>query len=194
MQVDLTYVMLRIGDTLLLCSDGLSGMVRNDEIREVLRSVEDPLEACKVLTDRANQAGGHDNITVVIAKFEGDGLKSPAKDDVESLKYQKYPLPEPPTMSAPTMPEPSRRVKELNQAKVSSSRPPPKHWSQGPDIEVGEESELEGYDENDEPGSRRPHKDDPIVLPTDGAPQWLVVMMIASAVACATIAGYYLLK
>ncbi len=58
-------------------------------------------------------------------------------------------------MSAPTMPEPSRRVKELNQAKVSSSRPPAKLWSHsnGPDIEVGEESELEGYDENDEPGS-----------------------------------------
>ncbi len=64
-------------------------MVRNDEIREVLRSVEDPLEACKVLTDRANQAGGHDNITVVIAKFEGRRIEQSAKDDVESLKYQK---------------------------------------------------------------------------------------------------------
>ena len=65
-QVDLTYVLLRRGDTLLLCSDGLSGMVRNDEIREILRSLDDPLEACKMLTDRANQAGGHDNITVVV--------------------------------------------------------------------------------------------------------------------------------
>jgi serine/threonine protein phosphatase PrpC len=37
-QVDLTFVELRRGDTLLLCSDGLSGMVRNDEIREVLRA------------------------------------------------------------------------------------------------------------------------------------------------------------
>src|SRR5262245_13873218 len=44
-QVDLTYVQLRAGDTLLLCSDGLSGMVRHDEIREVLRTVEDPLDA-----------------------------------------------------------------------------------------------------------------------------------------------------
>src|SRR5262249_57223847 len=41
-QVDLTYVLLRKGDTLLLCSDGLSGMVRNDEIREVLRSTDEP--------------------------------------------------------------------------------------------------------------------------------------------------------
>ena len=75
-QVDLTYVELRQGDTLLLCSDGLSGMVRFDEIREVLTTVAEPLEACKVLTDRANQAGGHDNITVIVAKFDGQGLSS----------------------------------------------------------------------------------------------------------------------
>jgi PPM family protein phosphatase len=192
-QVDLTYVVLRKGDTLLLCSDGLSGMVRNEEIREVLRSIEEPLEACKVLTDRANQAGGHDNITVVIAKFDGEGLKPAGKEDAEALKYQKYPLPEPPVMSAPTVPEPSRRVKELNQAKVSS-RPPPRNWSGAPDIEVREEpGGLEGYDDDD-PASGRPHHDDPILIPKEGAPQWLVVMMIASAVACVTIAGYYLLR
>src|SRR5882672_1970343 len=54
-QVDLTYVLLRRGDTLLLCSDGLSGMVRFDEIRDSLLNVPDPLEACRILTDRANQ-------------------------------------------------------------------------------------------------------------------------------------------
>src|SRR6185369_17854355 len=43
-QVDLTFVDLRRGDTLLLCSDGLSGMVRFDEIREILASCGDPLE------------------------------------------------------------------------------------------------------------------------------------------------------
>src|SRR5437773_1381545 len=42
-QVDLTYADLRRGDTVLLCSDGLSGMIRADEIREVLASVRDPL-------------------------------------------------------------------------------------------------------------------------------------------------------
>src|SRR5688500_15706568 len=50
-QVDLTYADLRRGDTLLLCSDGLSGMIRSEEIREVLLTVRDPLEACKVLTE-----------------------------------------------------------------------------------------------------------------------------------------------
>lgn len=92
-QVDLTYVELHKGDMLLLCSDGLSGMVRNDEIREVLKTSPDPLEACKTLTERANLAGGHDNITVIVVQFDGDELKE-ASPDGEALKYKKYNLPE----------------------------------------------------------------------------------------------------
>jgi PPM family protein phosphatase len=198
-QVDLTYVHLRIGDTLMLCSDGLSGMVRNDEIREVLRSVEDPLEACKTLTDRANQAGGHDNITVVVAKFEGPGLVPPSKEDIEGLRYQKYQLPEPPVSSTQTLPEPSRKVKDLNQSKVSSRPPAAGRGRGGPEIEVGSDDADDGdpYGENDETtdeGHAHDGADDPIHIPTEGAPQWLVVMMIASAVASVTIAGYYLLR
>jgi len=95
-QVDLTFAELRRGDMLMLCSDGLSGMVRNDEIREVLRSTTDPLEACKSLTDRANAAGGHDNITVIVAVFDGEGLQ-PVPAGGEPVKYRKYALPEEPT-------------------------------------------------------------------------------------------------
>lgn len=97
--VDLTYVELRRGDRLMLCSDGLSGMVRFDEIREVLRTA-DPLEACKRLTDMANEAGGHDNITVVIATFDGPGLR-PASPDDDELRYRKYVLPEPRSEAEP---------------------------------------------------------------------------------------------
>jgi serine/threonine protein phosphatase PrpC len=95
-QVDLTFAELRRGDILMLCSDGLSGMVRNDEIREVLKGTPDPLEACKTLTERANAAGGHDNITVIVAQFDGDGLKAFSSEE-EPLKYRKYALPEEPT-------------------------------------------------------------------------------------------------
>jgi protein phosphatase len=189
-QVDLTYVHLRRGDTLMLCSDGLSGMVRNDEIREVLRSVEDPLEACKTLTDRANQAGGHDNITVVVAKFEGGSLVDASKDDIDGLRYQKYQLPEPPASSQP-LPEPSRKVKDLNQPKLSS-RPP--RSAAGPDLEVHDGGEVYEGDEGEEGDPLYRSSEDPIQIPTEGAPQWLVIMMIASAVASVTIAGYYLLR
>jgi len=104
-QVDLTYCDLRRGDTLLLCSDGLSGMVRFDDIREVLRTTSEPIDACKQLTERANQAGGHDNITVIVVQFDGEGLKQ-LPPDAEPLKYRKYALPEEPADNT----EPYRRL------------------------------------------------------------------------------------
>jgi len=92
-QVDLTYVDLRQDDRLLMCSDGLTGMIRAEEIRQVLLNQSDPLIACKELTDRANAAGGHDNITVIVADFHGDLLlKLGVRDD--TLCYRKYALSE----------------------------------------------------------------------------------------------------
>lgn len=88
-QVDLTFAELRRGDTLLLCSDGLSGMIRFEDIREILRAGGEPLEVCKILTERANDAGGHDNITVIVVRFDGEALR-PADDEDAPLAYRKY--------------------------------------------------------------------------------------------------------
>jgi protein phosphatase len=68
-------------------------MVRFEDIRETLRSGVEPLEICKALTERANLAGGHDNITVIIVQFDGPSLK-PFETDAEPLKYRKYVLPD----------------------------------------------------------------------------------------------------
>ena len=60
---------LRPGDTLLLCSDGLSGKVSMAEMEERLAAGDD-LKACgDGLVDLANERGGEDNITVVIARL-----------------------------------------------------------------------------------------------------------------------------
>ena len=58
---------LEQGDTLLLCSDGLHGLVRDEQIGAVLSS-KAPKEAADVLVDMANTAGGNDNITAVVAR------------------------------------------------------------------------------------------------------------------------------
>lgn len=58
------------GDTLLLCSDGLTNMVEDSQIREILTSCPDPEEACERLIQAANEAGGQDNISVVIIRQE----------------------------------------------------------------------------------------------------------------------------
>jgi PPM family protein phosphatase len=88
-QVDLTYVDLRADDTLLICSDGLSGMVRAEDIRGVLTELEEPAEVCAKLIASANDAGGHDNVTVVIVKFGGAGLPEASPED-EAVTYRKY--------------------------------------------------------------------------------------------------------
>jgi serine/threonine protein phosphatase PrpC len=65
-QVDETVVRVRNGDRLLLCSDGLSGMVSGDAIESILASSEDPQEAAGRLVEAANEAGGMDNITALV--------------------------------------------------------------------------------------------------------------------------------
>jgi protein phosphatase len=68
--VELHKVGLLPSDVLLLCSDGLTGMVSEAEVARVLHDVANPETVCRRLLDRANQAGGKDNITVVVARFE----------------------------------------------------------------------------------------------------------------------------
>ena len=80
-KIDLTYQKLRRGDTLILCTDGLSGLVRKEEIAEVVASQPDLVEVCRDLIDRANENGGPDNITVIAARFEGTGLADAEPDD-----------------------------------------------------------------------------------------------------------------
>jgi protein phosphatase len=88
-KIDLTYQQIRQGDILVLCSDGLSGQVRTDEIGKVVVEEPDLVAVCKRLIDMANEAGGPDNITVVAARFEGDGLEAPnAEDDVGHHVFQ----------------------------------------------------------------------------------------------------------
>jgi protein phosphatase len=60
---------LRIGDTLLLCTDGLSGFVSDSEIAALLLRNDPARTTCEQLVQAANNAGGKDNITVIVARF-----------------------------------------------------------------------------------------------------------------------------
>lgn len=67
---------LRRGDILLLCSDGLSGKLRAEDIRRIVAEANGNLEeACATLVEEANNRGGEDNITVVLARFTGDEME-----------------------------------------------------------------------------------------------------------------------
>lgn len=68
-QVDLTRLEPLDGDVFLLCSDGLSGMVTDPQIAEVLSTAPDLQVACGQLIEAANANGGNDNVTCVLARW-----------------------------------------------------------------------------------------------------------------------------
>src|SRR5437667_5194491 len=75
-------IQIRRGDVLLLCSDGLSGKLRNEEIRQIVADSENLSAACTALIAEANRRGGEDNITVVLARFSGEELRDPNDDRI----------------------------------------------------------------------------------------------------------------
>lgn len=71
MKPDIYELNISAGDRLLLCSDGLSTMLEDDEIQTIMRHTPSPQQCASDLVDAALQAGGYDNVTVVVADIEG---------------------------------------------------------------------------------------------------------------------------
>jgi serine/threonine protein phosphatase PrpC len=67
---DVRSTAMKKEDRLLLCSDGLSGLLNDRSIAELLLTYPEPQAACKALVDAANAAGGKDNITVVVVAWK----------------------------------------------------------------------------------------------------------------------------
>jgi protein phosphatase len=74
-EVDVTTHQVEADDVLLLCSDGLTGMVGDEQIFEIVTSAQSLAAASKALVDAANAAGGRDNITVLLARVGEGGAK-----------------------------------------------------------------------------------------------------------------------
>jgi protein phosphatase len=68
-EVHQTYLRLQDGDRLLLCSDGLTDLVTNEEIAGVLAEQSRSQDACDVLVNLALERGGRDNVTVLVAAY-----------------------------------------------------------------------------------------------------------------------------
>ena len=99
-RVDLTNQQVRRGDMLVLCSDGLSGQVTREEIAASASTPGKDLPAiCSELIDLANERGGPDNITVIVARFEGENLAEPEGDD--AVGHQVFPLLDPESTTEP---------------------------------------------------------------------------------------------
>jgi protein phosphatase len=70
LDVELHRLTLQPHDVLLLCSDGLTEMLDEAELAMALETEPDPRTACEGLVAEANRRGGHDNVTVVLARFD----------------------------------------------------------------------------------------------------------------------------
>lgn len=66
----ITETAIERGDYLILCSDGLSNKVTNEEMRHAIQTSLNLMVACRLLVEIANERGGEDNITVIIARFD----------------------------------------------------------------------------------------------------------------------------
>ena len=179
-QVDLTFAEVRRGDILLLCSDGLSGMVRFEDIRETLRSGMEPLDICKALTERANQAGGHDNITVIIVQFDGASLK-PRDVEGEPLKYRKYVLADE-SMEEKTAPMPAMDVGGMGSGNSSAADGTARTAASAPAgwHEHGPYGDHQDYDRVDIPGTH--------------VPIWMVIGIVAGVVVLLAGTAFLLLR
>jgi len=95
--VDLHTHPARAGDVLLLCSDGLTGMIGEDEVASILAGSASLRDAGRRLVDAANEAGGRDNITVVLFRLEevagAGGRSSTARDETLAAAEDRPPAP-----------------------------------------------------------------------------------------------------
>jgi PPM family protein phosphatase len=102
--VDETTHDVRPGDRILLCSDGLTGMVSEQEIQRIMAELDDPQRAAEALVNAANDAGGQDNITAVVL----DVLEDDETADTSPVAAEAVPA-EAPAEEAWSAEEPPRR-------------------------------------------------------------------------------------
>jgi serine/threonine protein phosphatase PrpC len=204
-QVDLTYVELHRGDMLLLCSDGLSGMVRFDEIREIMRSSDEPLEICKSLTERANQAGGHDNITVIVVIFDGEGL-APLAVDTPPLQYRKYSLPADASENTQSFRRPTAEDQPASEHSNPSGHEPVAELAgssnasrgvPGASAKLPSQRPPSGAPPGQTWHEHGPHADptdDRIEIPGTHVPAWVVAAIVLGVVALLAATAFFLLR
>jgi protein phosphatase len=172
-EVVLSQVPLRKGDVILVCSDGLHGPVSDDEIKQVLLDEPDVKKACERLIACANAHEGPDNITVVLARFDGEGLPEPAAEDtVAFLAYDPGKDPEDP--------EPEKRPSSTEQLAGEAS-PGEELRATASDLVVGTEPVANSSPSGEQPATT--------TAPAPPAPEARSVLAFVLVTLLAALAG-----
>jgi PPM family protein phosphatase len=135
-EVDTYTLAGREGDLFLICSDGLTSMISDDEVASILRSAGSLDEAADELVRAANQSGGKDNITVILFRLGEGEAPAPADDDTIAGEINVADLQE--AAAAPAVEQPAARADEpltaLHDAPADATvvRPPPPRTGDAP--------------------------------------------------------------
>jgi protein phosphatase len=95
-RVDEAMVLVREGDRVLLCTDGLTGMLEDEDVKEILEADADPQKAADHLVDAANRAGGLDNITALVLDFVPEATEGTEPAGVAAPEAPAPPVETPP--------------------------------------------------------------------------------------------------
>jgi serine/threonine protein phosphatase PrpC len=136
-EVDTYTLAGRDGDLFLICSDGLTSMITDDEVKSILRSAESLDAAAEELVLAANQSGGKDNITVILFRLgEGEGGAEPTEvrpvpgdeDTIVGELHADDLKPPPGTEPEPDVPDPTiiRPQPELMARRPAAARARPR--------------------------------------------------------------------
>jgi serine/threonine protein phosphatase PrpC len=120
---------LRRGDRLLLCSDGVSNQITDDELRQIMTNCA-PREACETMIALANERGGEDNETVIVADVLGEDLEEPVEFETVTSTFEILQAFE----AKPS--KQRRRTPPLGQAQPVPLRTPKPGDTSDPEIEI----------------------------------------------------------
>ena len=121
-QVTIGRLSLRSGDRLLICSDGLTGKVRDEELAAMLVG-PDLAAGCRAMIKLANDRGGEDNVTAIVALVEGEGLPAPGPRETVTHTFEVL-QDEGPVKHRPAAKPPSPPADRLAPALHKSARSP----------------------------------------------------------------------
>jgi PPM family protein phosphatase len=180
---DVSGLDLQPGDRILLCSDGLHGVIDDATLAVILTEYRDPQDACRALTAAANQAGGPDNITAVVVDVGHVSPPSPPGSPPTLVDYA------PPPRPGPTLPE---------AAVPPISVPGPQQWPADPSLAVTQQRlpDWPTVPPAPPPGPPPPQIEAPLPQPSPprrrrGLKVAVVAAVIVAVVAAATT-GYLL--
>ena len=165
-------------------------MVRSEDLRGTLVELEDPAEACAKLIESANEAGGHDNVTVVIVKFTGSGLPEATAED-EAVTYRKYSF----SSNEAEPGEDEAPGSERSEFRDTSKLPAPSR----PDGGAAEDSASERPSTPSRPGllakaSSATSSEDSVAVPMEGLPPRTLGAIIMAGVTLILVVGFYFFR